>query len=94
MVFKPKMVTDGHLSYQFTTWLGASLSVNNMFNILPEYVLKPLNASGQQVLNDPVAFKRNINAVTFNGRYHIATYDGSHFSQSGTTFLLTINCKL
>ncbi|WP_280517375.1 TonB-dependent receptor [Niastella yeongjuensis] len=94
MVFKPKIVTDAHLSYQFNSWLGSSFAVNNLFNILPEYILKPLNFSGQQVLNDPVAFKRNINAVTFNGRYQIATYDGSHFSQSGTTFLLTLNCKL
>jgi iron complex outermembrane recepter protein len=94
MVFKTKLVTDAHLSYQVNSWLGASFAVNNMFNVLPEYVLKPLNSYGQQVLNDPEAFKRNINAVTFNGRYHIATYDGSHFSQSGTTFLLTINCKL
>ncbi|WP_280513747.1 TonB-dependent receptor [Niastella koreensis] len=94
MVFKTKLVTDANLGYQCTRWLGVSFAVNNIFNVLPEYVLKPLNSYGQQILNDPVAFKRNINAVTFNGRYHIATYDGSHFSQSGTTFLLTINCKL
>jgi iron complex outermembrane recepter protein len=61
---------------------------------LPQYVLKPLNREGRELLQDPDAVKRNINAVTFNGRYHIATYDGSHFSQSGTIFLLTINCKL
>jgi iron complex outermembrane receptor protein len=94
MVFKPKIVTDGHLSYQFKPWLGVSFAINNLFNVLPEYVLKPINSYGQQILNDPVALKRNINAVTFNGRYGIATYDGSHFSQSGTTFLVTINCKL
>ncbi|WP_209142489.1 MULTISPECIES: TonB-dependent receptor [Niastella] len=94
MVFRTKLLTDGHFSYQFIPWLGASFAINNMFNVLPEYVLKPLNSAGQQVLNDPVGLRRNVNAVTFNGRYHIATYDGSHFSQSGTTFLLTINCKL
>jgi iron complex outermembrane receptor protein len=94
MEFQTKLVTDGHLSYQFAPWLSSSFTVNNIFNILPKYVLKPLNSEGQQVLNDPVAYKKNINAVTFNGRYGIATYDGSHFSQSGTTFLIAINFKL
>jgi iron complex outermembrane receptor protein len=94
MVFKTKLVTDAHLGYQFTPWLGSSFTVNNVFNILPQYVLKALNSEGQAVLNDAAAVKKNINAVTFNGRYSIATYDGSHFSQSGTTFMLTINCKL
>lgn len=94
MVFKTKVVTDVHIGYQFTPWLGTSFTVNNVFNILPQYILKALNSEGHAVLNDPDAVKKNINAITFNGRYHIATYDGSHFSQSGTTFLLTINCKL
>ncbi len=94
MVFQTKLVTDAYLGYQFTPWLGTSFTVNNVFNILPKYVLKALNSEGKAVLNDPEAYKKNINAVTFNGRYGIATYDGSHFSQSGTTFLLTLNCKL
>ncbi|THU39782.1 ferric enterobactin receptor [Niastella caeni] len=94
MVFKTKLVTDANLGYQFTPWLGASFTVNNLFNILPQYQLKALNSEGQAILQDPVAYRKNINAVTFNGRYHIATYDGSHFSQTGSTFLLTINCKL
>lgn len=94
MVFKTKMLTDVQIGYQLTIWLGATLTVNNVFNVLPEYVLKPLNAEGQALLNDPKEVKRNINAVTFNGRYGIATYDGSHFSQNGATVLLTLNCKL
>jgi iron complex outermembrane receptor protein len=94
MVFKTKMLTDAHLSWQFTPWLGTSFTVNNIFNILPEYEFKALNEEGRAVLNDPVAVKKNVNAVTFNGRYSIATYDGSHFSQSGTTFQLALNCKL
>jgi iron complex outermembrane receptor protein len=65
-----------------------------MLNILPEYKLKALNGEGQTVLNDAAQVKRNINAITFNGRYGIVTYDGSHFSQLGTTFLATLNFKL
>lgn len=94
MVFKTKLLTDVQIGYQLTSWLGTTLTVNNMFNILPEYVLKPLNAEGQALLNDKAAVRKNINAVTFNGRYGIATYDGSHFSQNGATVLLTLNCKL
>ena len=94
MVFTTKVVTDANIGYQFTPWLSTTATVNNLFNILPKYVLKPLNNEGRDLLNDPDAVKKNINAVTFNGRYSIATYDGSHFSQSGTIFLLTINCKL
>lgn len=94
MVFQTKLLTDAHVGYQFTSWLGATFTVNNVFNILPEYALKALNAEGQSLLKDAAAVRKNINAVTFNGRYGIATYDGSHFSQSGTMFLLTLNCKL
>jgi iron complex outermembrane receptor protein len=94
LVFTNKVVTDIHISYQFTRRLGASMAVNNMFNILPAYKLKALNAEGQAVLNDATQVKSNINAVTFNGRYSIVTYDGSHFSQLGTTFLATLNFKL
>jgi iron complex outermembrane receptor protein len=94
MVFKTKLLTDVQIGFQLTTWLGTALTVNNMFNILPEYVLRPLNAEGQALLHDKAAVRKNINAVTFNGRYGIATYDGSHFSQNGATVLLTLNCKL
>lgn len=94
MVFKTKVLTDANIGYQFTPWLSSTFTVNNVFNVLPKYVLKPLNSEGRNLLNDPDAVKKNINAVTFNGRYGIATYDGSHFSQSGTIFMLSINCKL
>lgn len=94
LVFSSKVVTDLHTSYQFNHRWSASLAVNNILNILPEYKLKALNAAGQAVLNDAVQVKRNINAITFNGRYGIVTYDGSHFSQLGTTFLATLNFKL
>jgi iron complex outermembrane receptor protein len=94
MVFKTKLLTDVQMGYQLNSWLGTTITVNNMLNVLPEYVLKPLNSEGQALLNDKAAVRKNINAVTFNGRYGIATYDGSHFSQNGAMFLLTLNCRL
>ena len=33
------------------------------------------------------------NAITFNQRYSMMTYDGSHFSQLGTMFNLSLNYK-
>jgi iron complex outermembrane receptor protein len=94
LVFKTKVVTDVNIGYQFTEWLGTSLTVSNIFNILPQYTLKALNGDGEAALQEPANVKRNINAVTFNGRYATVTYDGSHFSQLGTTFLMSVNCKL
>lgn len=93
LVFKSKVVTDTHISYQFNHSWSASLAVNNILNILPEYHLKALNATGQAVLNDASEVRKNINAVTFNGRYGIVTYDGSHFSQLGMSFLTSVNFK-
>jgi len=92
--FKTKMLTDINIGYQFGSRVSASVAVNNIFNIIPEWQLKALNSAGAAVLNDPAQVRDNVNAITFNGRYSIATYDGSHFSQLGTTFLATLNFKL
>jgi iron complex outermembrane receptor protein len=94
LVFKTKVLTDINIGYQFGKRISASISVNNILNITPEYELKALNSDGQAVLNDPVQLKGNINAITFNGRYSTVTYDASHFSQLGTTFLATLNFRL
>jgi len=94
LVFMPKLITDMNLSHRFSNRLEASLAVNNLLNILPEYELKALSGEGQAVLSNPVRVRQNVNAVTFNGRYGIVTYDGSHFSQLGTTFLVAVNVRL
>jgi iron complex outermembrane receptor protein len=82
------------MGYQITSRVSASVAVNNIFNITPQWQLKSLNSAGDAVLSDPAQVKKNINAITFNGRYSMVTYDGSHFSQLGTTFLATLNFKL
>jgi iron complex outermembrane receptor protein len=94
LVFKTKVLTDINIGYRFGNRVSASIAVNNILNITPEYQLKALNSDGQAVLNDPVQLKGNINAITFNGRYSMVTYDASHFSQLGTTFLATLNFRL
>ncbi|OQP59507.1 ferric enterobactin receptor [Niastella vici] len=92
--FKTKVLTDINIGYQFSDRVNASIAVNNIFNITPEWKLKALNSNGDAILSDAAAVKKNINAITFNGRYSMVTYDGSHFSQLGTTFLFTVNFKL
>jgi len=94
LAFRSKVVTDVHASYQFSKGFSISMAVNNILNVLPSYQLKPLSSEGQAILNDPVQVRHNINAITFNGRYSIATHDGAHFSQLGTTFLLTMSFRL
>jgi len=54
--------------------------------VLPEWKLVALDAKGETILKDPAQVKSNINNITFDGRYSIQTYNGSHFSQLGTIF--------
>jgi iron complex outermembrane receptor protein len=92
--FQTKALTDLNIGYQFSSRINASIAINNIFNIEPEWKLKSLNSNGDAVLSDAALVKKNVNAITFNGRYSMVTYDGSHFSQLGTTFLATLNFKL
>jgi iron complex outermembrane receptor protein len=92
--FQTKALTDLNIGYQFSSRINASIAINNIFNIEPEWKLKSLNTNGDAVLSDAAQVKKNVNAITFNGRYSMVTYDGSHFSQLGTTFLATLNFKL
>lgn len=92
--FQTKVVSDINIAYQFSSRINASIAVNNIFNIIPEWKLKALNSNGDAILSDPALVKKNVNAITFNGRYSLVTYDGAHFSQLGTTFLATLNFKL
>ena len=70
--------------------LTASVTIQNLFNVLPKWRFVALTATGQTVLNDPSKVKDLSNDLTFNGRYPITTYDGSHFSQIGTTYAASL----
>ena len=91
--FIPKVVTDLNLAYNFNPNTTISFTIQNLLNVFPEYKFKAENAAGESLLNDPQAVKDQVSYITFNGRYPILTYDGSHFNQMGTSFLAQINFK-
>lgn len=85
--FKTKMVTDLGVNFNVTDRATISVTVQNLLNIMPEYVVKAYNAAGESILADPDQVAEQKSYITFNGRYPILTYDGAHFSQLGTSFL-------
>jgi iron complex outermembrane receptor protein len=91
--FKTKVVTDLAIYYRVTNRTTVGFNVNNIFNILPEWKFVALNADGQAILNDPEKKQEQSDFITFNNRYPITTYDGSHFSQLGTIFNLSVSIK-
>ena len=91
--FKPAVVTDINLMYDFTKKVNVSFTVNNLFNVLPKWELKSLNAAGQAVLSNAAAKSLLEGFLAFSGRYRILGYNGSQFSQLGTIFQASINIK-
>ena len=92
-VFETKMVTDLGASLQLMKNLNLGVNIQNLFNVMPKWKLVALNAGGEAILKDPQAVFVNTNLITFNGRYSNVTYDGSHFSQLGTTFAANLTVK-
>lgn len=92
-----KFVTKGLTDFNFSVPVARNLSLNagvqNIFNAVPHFKLVALNAAGQAVLADPAQVQSNINGVTFNGRYPLTGYNGSQFSQLGTTFSASLTLK-
>lgn len=100
--FLTKTVTDFGVTYQMNEKTTFAFNINNLFNILPEWKFVALNANGESLLSsttpDPGYFgltpkEVQSNLITFNQRYPIVTYDGSHFSQLGTMFNLAVNVR-
>ena len=100
--FQTKLVTDLGITYQMTDNATVALNVNNIFDVLPEWKFVALNSAGEELMNDtsqvpgyfgltPLQVQSNL--ITFNNRYPIVTYDGSHFSQLGTLFNLAVNVR-
>ncbi len=92
--FIPKILTDVHVNYKLTDKTSISLSVNNIFNVVPEWNFKAENSAGQAILNDPAQVKTQSNLITFNQRYSRTTYDAFHFSQLGTILNFSLNYQL
>lgn len=91
--FTTKVLTDLGVSIGITKSLTFSANAQNIFNVLPKWKFKALNAAGEAELNDPAAVFNYTNLLTFNGRYSTTTYDGSQFSQLGTTFVASLSFK-
>lgn len=91
--FLPKVLTDLGVSYNFNSKTSFSLTIQNILNVMPEFELKALNSDGQSILSDESQVNEQISYITFNGRYPVLSYDGSHFSQMGTTYLAQLTFK-
>jgi iron complex outermembrane receptor protein len=104
--FSPAVVSDLNIGYSFSKSISASFTINNLFNVLPKWkleaVVNPDDAPGDQatnkaaaqaVLDNPV--ERNLleGFLCFSGRYRILGYNGSQFSQLGTTFIGQLTFK-
>lgn len=99
--FKTKTVTDFAMNYNLTKNTTLSFNINNVLNVTPSWDFKALNANGQAIIDDkkadavtgltPIQNQRNL--ITFNGRYSMMSYDGSHFSQLGRTYAASLNYR-
>ncbi|MCC7465651.1 MAG: TonB-dependent receptor, partial [Saprospiraceae bacterium] len=92
-VFKPAVVTDLSFNYQISKTLSFGINANNLLNVLPKWELKARNSAGEAILADPAQVKTQSNLITFNQRYAIVTYDGSQFSQLGTTLAANLTVR-
>ena len=93
-VFKPGLLTDLTVSHRLKSSVNLSLSINNIFNVLPKWDLEALDALGVNALQDPNKVQTIKNGITFNGRYPNLSYYGAHFNQLGTMFELSLKINL
>ena len=91
--FLPKILTDLGVNFRLDDNAAFTFTIQNILNVMPEFKLVAETADGKSILSDPDQVKEQISYITFNGRYPVLTYDGSHFSQMGTTFLASFNYK-
>ncbi|MBC7686745.1 MAG: TonB-dependent receptor [Aquabacterium sp.] len=99
-VFKTAVVTDLNIGYDFTDKLSASITVNNLLNILPKWKLEltgspsdPDYKAAAATLNSPADKSLLEGFLEFSGRYRILGYNGSQFSQLGTIFQAAVTLK-
>jgi iron complex outermembrane recepter protein len=93
-VFETKIVTDLGINFNVNERLNLALNINNILNVLPKFnITSDGTASANAIVNDPAKLKDEFNSITFRGRYPITSYNGSHFSQLGTMFNLSLNYK-
>ncbi len=91
--FKPNVVTDINIGYDITSKINASVSVSNIFNVLPKWELVALDQKGASYLADAAQKSLLEGFLEFSGRYRILAYNGSQFSQLGTIFQGAVTFK-
>ncbi|AUD04260.1 TonB-dependent receptor [Spirosoma pollinicola] len=91
--FTPAVVTDLSVGYSFSKKVSATINVNNLLNVLPKWDLVALNDAGAQAIAKPADKALLRGFLGFSGRYDILGYNGSQFSQLGTTFNANVNVK-
>lgn len=91
--FKPNVVTDINIGYDITSKINASVSVSDVFNVLPKWNLVALDKAGADYLADAAQKSLLEGFLEFSGRYRILAYNGSQFSQLGTIFQGTLTFK-
>ena len=99
-VFSPAVVTDLNVGYDFTNKINFSVTVNNLFNVLPKWKLEltgnstdPDYANAKATLANAADKSLLEGFLSFSGRYRILGYNGSQFSQLGTIFQSTLNIR-
>ena len=99
-VFKAAVVTDLNIGYAISSKVSASVTVNNILNVLPKWDLKLTGSSADPnyqaavtTLNNAAAKSLLEGFLEFSGRYRILGYNGSQFSQLGTIFQASVNFR-
>ena len=84
--FKPAIVSDLSVGYNFSKNVSFTANVNNLLNVIPKWDLIALNSKGESAINTPEKKALLRGFLGFSGRYDILGYNGSQFSQLGTMF--------
>lgn len=99
-VFSPALVSDLNVGYAFNKKFSASITINSLFNVLPKWKLEltgspsdPNYADAQATLSNEADRSLLEGFLSFSGRYRILGYNGSQFSQLGTTFMGQLTFK-
>lgn len=100
--FKTKTVTDFAINYQISKNMTFAFNINNLLDVTPSWSFKPIHdvAAGQALLDSKTpganGFTPSQNQyanLTFDGRYSVVGSSGSHFSQLGRTYNLSLNYR-
>ncbi len=98
--FKTRTVTDFAVNYSLTDKMTLTFNVNNLFDVTPKWEFHALNSTGEALLSSGTKDQYGLtpreiqsNLITFNQRYSMVTYDGSHFSQLGRIFNAALNVR-